>query len=75
MTTKLYEAEVNEGWIDLLTGHESGGESRRRYLKGIPLPALKEAIARVVWPEVDLSALYVREAGDERWPDKGVAAA
>ncbi|MGE4480817.1 site-specific integrase [Acidocella sp.] len=31
VTTKLYEAEVNEGRIDLLTGHESGGESRKWY--------------------------------------------
>ncbi len=40
VTTKLFRADVNEGWIDLLTGHESGGESRRRYLKDIPLPQL-----------------------------------
>ncbi len=59
VTTKLYEMEVNEGWIDLLTGHEEGGESRRRYLKGVPLPKLKEAIDKVAWPEVDLSGLYV----------------
>src|SRR5262245_18366573 len=39
LTTKLYRAEVSEAWIDLLTGHDQeGGESRRRYLKGIPLP-------------------------------------
>jgi len=67
-TTKLFQAEVLEGWIDLLTGHESGGESRRRYLKGIPLPQLRGAIERVTWPEVDLSQLYVRAAGDEHWP-------
>jgi integrase len=41
VTTKLYQADVNEGWIDLLTGHESGGESRRRYLKDVPLPLLR----------------------------------
>ncbi|EKN00809.1 phage integrase [Acidocella sp. MX-AZ02] len=62
VTTKLFEADVNEGWIDLLTGHESGGESRKRYLKGIPLEKLKEAIERVTWPEVDLSWLYVERA-------------
>ncbi len=67
VTTKLFEADVSEGWIDLLTGHESGGESRRRYLKGIPLPQLRGAIERVTWPEVDLSGLYVREAGDDGW--------
>ncbi|MDE2465758.1 MAG: site-specific integrase [Alphaproteobacteria bacterium] len=59
VTTKLYEADVNEGWIDLLTGHESGSESRRRYLKGISLPSLKGAIEKVAWPEIDLSHLYV----------------
>jgi integrase len=58
VTTKLYRAKVTEGWIDLLTGHESGGESRRRYLKDIPLPQLKEAIDLVAWPEIDLSSLY-----------------
>jgi integrase len=68
VTTKLYEVNVNEGWIDLLTGHEGGGESRRRYLKGVPLPQLRDAIARVTWPEIDLSRLYVREPADERWP-------
>jgi integrase len=67
VTTKLYEADVNEGWIDLLTGHESGGESRRRYLKGIPLTQLRAAIERVTWPEVDLSHLYQRTEGDEAW--------
>lgn len=69
VTTKLYEAEVNEAWIDLLTGHdEAVSESRRRYLKGIPLSQLRGAIERVRWPELDLSHLYVREAGDEHWP-------
>jgi integrase len=68
VTTRLYEADVSEGWIDLLTGHESGGESRRRYLKSVRLPLLKEAIQRVAWPEVDLSGLYIRAPGDERWP-------
>ena len=69
LTTKLYQAEVAEAWIDLLTGHDAGGgESRRRYLKGIPLPQLRGALERVTWPELDLSALYLREAGDERWP-------
>lgn len=65
VTTKLYEAEVNEGWIDLLTGHESGGESRRRYLKGIPLVKLKEAIEKVTWPEVDLSGLYPQHLSND----------
>jgi len=69
VTTKLYQADVSEAWIDLLTGHdEGGGESRRRYLKGIPLMQLRSAIERVTWSEVDLSALYVREAGDEGLP-------
>ena len=69
VTTKLYQAEVSEAWIDLLTGHDQeGGESRRRYLKGIPLPQLRSALERMTWPELDLSKLYVREAGDERWP-------
>jgi integrase len=69
VTTKLYQADVSEAVIDLLTGHDQGGgESRRRYLKGIPRPQLRAALERVTWPELDLSALYVREAGDERWP-------
>ena len=68
VTTKLFAANVNPGWIDLLTGHESGSESQRRYLKGVPLPQLREAIERVTWPEVNLSALYVRGPGDEGWP-------
>jgi len=68
VTTKLYQADVSEAWIDLLTGHDQGGgESRRRYLKGIPLPQLRPALERVKWPEVDLSRLYIRSAGDERW--------
>lgn len=70
VTTKLYEAEVPEPWIDLLTGHdEEGGESRRRYLKGISMPKLRTAIERVIWPELDFSALYIRQAEDERWPE------
>ncbi len=73
VTTKLYEADVNEGWIDLLTGHESGSESRRRYLKGISLPSLKGAIEKVTWPEIDLSHLYIESAttapaGDSQKP-------
>jgi hypothetical protein len=65
----LYQADVSEAWIDLLTGHDqNGGESRRRYLKGVPLPQLRGALERVTWPELDLSALYAREAGNERWP-------
>jgi hypothetical protein len=69
VTTKLYQANVSEAWIDLLTGHDQdGGESRRRYLKGIPLPQLRVAIEGVTWPEVDLSRLYILQAGDERWP-------
>jgi integrase len=75
VTTKLYEAGVSEAFVDLLTGHESGGESRRRYLKGISLPQLRAAIERVQWPEVDLSRLYLREVGDERWPVKEAPAA
>jgi integrase len=59
VTTKLYQADVNEGWIDLLTGHESGGESRKRYLKDIPIPLLRDAIARVTFSEVSLIPLYV----------------
>jgi integrase len=75
VTTKLYEAGVSEAFVDLLTGHESGGESRRRYLKGISLPQLRAAMERVQWPEVDLSGLYLRAAGDEHWPVKEAPAA
>jgi hypothetical protein len=65
VTTKLYQADVSEAWIDLLTGHDqNGGESRRRYLKGVPLPQLRGALERVTWPELDLSALYTREMDD-----------
>ena len=74
VTTKLLEANVSEAWVDLLTGHEGGGESRRRYFKSVPLPKLRGAIKCVAWPEVDLSALYTRDAGDERWPVKAAAA-
>jgi integrase len=70
LNTKLYEADVNEGWIDLLTGHESGGEGRRRYLKGIRPSLLRAALEKVTWPEIDLSHLYVRNAGDESWPER-----
>jgi hypothetical protein len=69
------EAGVSEAFVDLLTGHESGGESRRRYLKGISLPQLRAAMERVQWPEVDLSGLYLRAAGDEHWPVKEAPAA
>ena len=56
VTTKLYQAEVPEAWIDLLTGHDQeGGESRRRYLKVIPLPQLRRALERVTWPELEAS--------------------
>ena len=66
VTTKLYQADVSEAWIDLLTGHDQGGgESRRRYLKGVPLPQLRGALERVTWPELHLSALYVRDAADK----------
>jgi integrase len=72
VTTKLYEANVSEAWVDILTGHdEEGGESRRRYLKGIPMPQLRSSIELVVWPELDLSPHYTRDAGDERWPATG----
>ena len=67
-TTKLYQANVSEAWVDLLTGHsDEGGESRKRYLKGVPLPQPRTAIERVTRPELDLSPLYRRDAGDERW--------
>lgn len=62
VTTKLYQADVSQAWIDLLTGHDqNGGESRRRYLKGVPLPQLWGALERVTWPELDLSALYAQK--------------
>jgi site-specific recombinase XerD len=63
VTTKLYEANINEGWIDLLTGHEDGSESRRRYLKSVGLSLLQSAIECVKWPEVDLSRLYRHTEG------------
>ena len=67
VTTKLYQANVSEAWIDLLTGHhQDGGESRRRYLKGIPLPQLRDAIERVSWPELDLSPLYQSKCEEPR---------
>lgn len=75
VTTKLYEANVNEGWIDLLTGHENGSESRRRYLKAVSLPQLRTAIEAVTWQEVEISRLYVGEPGDERWTAPDVAPA
>jgi integrase len=64
VTTKLYQADVSEAWIDLLTGHDQGGgESRRRYLKGVPLPQLREALERVRWSELDLTSLHAEGGG------------
>ena len=57
VTTKLYTAGVPEDRIDELTGHLGGGMSRRVYKKPefTPLKALHDDIAKVEWPEVDLS--------------------
>ena len=50
---------------DTVTKAEKAGSA---YLKGIPLAQLRTAIDCVTWPELDLSRLYTRDAGDERWP-------
>ena len=57
VTTKLYQAEVPEAWIDLLTGHDQeGGESRRRYLKVIPLPQRKRE-SNSTFPDAGVTAM------------------
>jgi integrase len=53
VTTKLYEAGVQEALIDELTGHEGQGTSRKVYKKQMPLHVLLEAISKVTWPEVN----------------------
>lgn len=55
VTTKLYEAEVQEAFIDELTGHEGQGTSRKVYKKKMPLPVLLRAISAVQWPEVQVA--------------------
>ena len=54
VTTKLFAASVPEAHVDELTGHDGGGVSRRVYKKDMPLEVLRDGIAKVQWPEVDL---------------------
>lgn len=53
VTTKLYAALVPDAIIDELTGHEGQGTSRVVYKKEMPLAVLRDAIAKVEWPEFD----------------------
>ncbi len=59
VTTKLFSADVQEAFVDELTGHEGTTTSRKVYLKGLPLEALYEAICKVEWPEVALPVIVV----------------
>lgn len=56
VTTKLYEADVMEPIIDELTGHDGQSTSRRVYKKDMPIRKLYDAISKVGWPEVTISA-------------------
>ncbi|HEX3882405.1 MAG TPA: site-specific integrase [Stellaceae bacterium] len=53
VTTKLYEADVQEAFIEELTGHEGQGTSRKVYKKQMPLSVLLTAISFVRWPELE----------------------
>jgi integrase len=66
VTTKLYEAGVQEALIDELTGHEGQGTSRRVYKKQMPLRVLLEAISKVEWSEMALIPVgRPPDAGDD----------
>ncbi|WP_018185173.1 tyrosine-type recombinase/integrase [Kaistia granuli] len=52
VTNKLFAADVPEAVVEMLTGHEGGGTSRKVYLKDLPLRRLQEAICLVDWPEL-----------------------
>jgi integrase len=52
VTTKLYGADEADAVVDMLTGHEGAGTSRRVYLKELPLRRLCDAISKVDWPEL-----------------------
>lgn len=52
VTTKLYGADEPDAVVDMLTGHEGAGTSRRVYLKELPLKRLHDAICKVEWPEL-----------------------
>jgi len=54
VTTKLFAAGVLTVLVDELTGHEGEGRSERIYKKDMPLPLLRDAMAKVAWPEVQL---------------------
>jgi integrase len=54
VTTKLFAAQVPRDIVDELTGHEGEGTSQRVYKHDTPLPILRDAIAKVRWPEVPL---------------------
>lgn len=56
VTTKLYEADVMEPIIDELTGHDGQSTSRRVYKKDMPIRKLYDAISKVDWSEVTISA-------------------
>lgn len=62
VTTKLFEAGVPEVVVDELTGHEGQGTSRKVYNRRNrqPLATLRDAIAKVQWPEVSLDHLVQR---------------
>ncbi|GAB7080511.1 tyrosine-type recombinase/integrase [Megalodesulfovibrio paquesii] len=61
-TTKLARAGVELNTIDLLTGHAQLGQTAGRYLKGLEPLQLKEAIERLHYKGLDLTALV-----DSKW--------
>lgn len=60
VTTKLFGAGVSRVIVNALTGHEGEGTSETEYTHraALPLQTLADAIAKVEWPEVDLSSLF-----------------
>jgi integrase len=57
VTTKLYAADVSPVIVDELTGHEGEGTSQRVYKKYMPLVVLRDAMAKVEWPELENTAI------------------
>jgi integrase len=58
VTTKLFAAGVARDIVDELTGHEGEGTSQTVYKHDTPLPVLRDAIAKVEWPELPQKSLH-----------------
>ena len=48
--------------VDELTRHEETGTSRTVYNKGFPVAVLRDAIAKVEWPEVATTAAVTQDS-------------